>query len=706
MLPLLLPLLLGASGAAAAGAPAQLSNAGAPIVLDGATAHHVFDGIGGLSAGATSRLLFEYPEPQRSDILDLLFKPATAAALSILKVEIPGDVQSTDGSEPSHMHTRDDLSCARGYETWLISQAKARNPAILTYGLSWGVPRWVGDGRGNGTGFYSPDNWLYHTRWLECVRNTTGVTVDYMGTWNEKPPASTDFVIGLRAALDAAGFAGTRLSLFDGDYSTNNLVAAALASPAFNASFVSVGRHYPCDAPFPAIEASIRKAYWSSEDFSLPNDWTGASCWGKLLNQNYALMNITATIAWSLAWTAPRGLPFAGSGLLTAQEPWSGHYSGGDGSAGPSAAPSLAGPLWTTAHTTQFAAPGWRYLSVAGGGSGLLAPALGNGSYVTLVSPSGSDFALVIEKYAGPCKCKPGGAGAQGTAGAALTFATAGGLPRAGAALEVWRTNASAQFWRDADVAVAADGTFTVALGSDEAVTVSSVRGRAAHGGAAPSSIPPPAPFPLPYADDFSGYAEDATPVRRFADQQGSWAARGGSLAQVVPLDPGPNRWTAEDVDPLTLIGDPALANVTVAVTAAFEAPSAGPSGMGSGALGFVYAQVCARVSAYTGFRNGPPPGLCLGVNASGAWLVRAGGAALGSGQLPGGGSGGGGAFDPALPRALVLRAAGTRVQAWVGGALLLTADSSAYAAGLVALGSGYHSARFYNFSMAEAAAE
>lgn len=38
------------------------------------------------------------------------------------------------------MHTRHDLSCTRGYEFWLLKQAKLRNPAIVTYALSWGTP--------------------------------------------------------------------------------------------------------------------------------------------------------------------------------------------------------------------------------------------------------------------------------------------------------------------------------------------------------------------------------------------------------------------------------------------------------------------------------------------------------------------------------------------------------------------------------------
>mmetsp|Transcript_38385 Transcript_38385/g.114986 ORF Transcript_38385/g.114986 Transcript_38385/m.114986 type:complete len:148 (+) Transcript_38385:110-553(+) len=46
-----------------------------------------FHGIGAISGGgATSRLLVDYPEPQRSEILDALFKPNFAASLHILKV--------------------------------------------------------------------------------------------------------------------------------------------------------------------------------------------------------------------------------------------------------------------------------------------------------------------------------------------------------------------------------------------------------------------------------------------------------------------------------------------------------------------------------------------------------------------------------------------------------------------------------------------
>ena len=67
---------------------AVYSVAASPILIDGNHLGSTFDGVGGLSAGASSRLLFDYSEPQRSEILDFLWKPNYGAALQICKVEI------------------------------------------------------------------------------------------------------------------------------------------------------------------------------------------------------------------------------------------------------------------------------------------------------------------------------------------------------------------------------------------------------------------------------------------------------------------------------------------------------------------------------------------------------------------------------------------------------------------------------------------
>src|SRR6266567_1211950 len=115
------------------------------IFIDGKAEGKRFDGIGAVSGGgATSVLLKDYPEPQRSQVLDFLFKPNFGASISALLVEVPGDGNSTQGSEPSHMHTKTDENYSRGYEWWLMSEAKKRNPMITLDANAWGCPKWIG----------------------------------------------------------------------------------------------------------------------------------------------------------------------------------------------------------------------------------------------------------------------------------------------------------------------------------------------------------------------------------------------------------------------------------------------------------------------------------------------------------------------------------------------------------------------------------
>jgi O-glycosyl hydrolase len=151
------------------------------IVLDGRSIGRIFDGIGAVSAGASSRLLIDYAEPYRSQILDYLFKPQYGAALQHLKVEVGADVNSTDGSEPSHMRSRSNRDYTRGYEWWLMEEAHRRNPEIILDILPWGAPGWMGNGR-----LYSADMAAYMADFIETARKHHGLNIQYAGIWNEK----------------------------------------------------------------------------------------------------------------------------------------------------------------------------------------------------------------------------------------------------------------------------------------------------------------------------------------------------------------------------------------------------------------------------------------------------------------------------------------------------------------------------------------
>ena len=530
----------------ALGSSASVDSA-APIVVDGAAAHHAWDGFGGLSAGASSRLLRDYAQPQRDDILDLLYKPSHAASLKICKVEIGGDDMSTDGTEPSHMHHRDDLSCERGYELWLAKEALARNPNVATFALVWGAPGWVGNGS-----FFSPEMWAYKIAFCDCFLEKVGRPVDFLGIWNERYWGGTDYVVGLRAALDAAGHERTRIVLPDSHVANDPELLAAIANNAsFRDAFDVAGLHGD-PQPVPILEATNHR-YWQSETgfdpISLSEDWRGAQAWARNLNRNYITANITGTITWSTIWSVLPGLPYDGRGIMMANTPWSGNFND-------------SAPIWVSAHFGQFLEIGWRHL-LTGRGAGILAPLGGGdgdaGSCTSFVPPASvSDLSLI---------CETMGVAAAGP----RVFSLTGGLPGPGTSFCVWQTTDSARFVRLSDVVVAADGSLTLVLPADGIVTASTVC-TATHG--SPSApVPPPAPLALPYSDSFdeADCPYDSLP-RYLSDQGGSFACRNGSLAQVVTQRPGGNDWYVTP-DPITLLGDyTPWSDVTISVTATIPA--------------------------------------------------------------------------------------------------------------------------------------
>ena len=130
---------------------------------------------------------------------------------------MPATARSATARETTHCLLPCDCYCVtlvarRGYEWWVVQEARRRNPTIATYGLTWGVPGWIGNGS-----FYSADNIKYHVDWVTCAKNAWNFTVDWMGIWNERAPDNT-WIKELRQALDGAGYSSTRLVAADTDW--------------------------------------------------------------------------------------------------------------------------------------------------------------------------------------------------------------------------------------------------------------------------------------------------------------------------------------------------------------------------------------------------------------------------------------------------------------------------------------------------------
>jgi hypothetical protein len=628
------------------------------IVLDGTDTGRIFDGLGAASAGASSRLLYDYPEPERSQILDYLFEPGYGAALQHLKVEIGADVNSTDGSEPSPMRTPTDHDSGRGYEWWLMAEAHKRNPNIVLEILPWGAPAWVGATVNGERSLYTPRMASYVVDFIRTARRDYGLDIAYTGAWNEKV-YDTAYVKELYRQLQAAHL-GTKIVCCDeypgegrGQWS---IADEMLKDPGLEQAISAIGVHYPLvDGHIRTTDTARRtaKPLWSSED--QPNggsgpfvsrDWAqGGRILAHLYNQNYLEGSLTATEIWSPITSYYDNLAAPNSGLMYANTPWSGHYD-------------VQGAIWATAHTTQFAQPGWQYLDAA---SGYLPE---SGSYVSLRSTDGKNWSVILETI-----------GARQPQ--SVSFRLTGGL--AATRVHIWETNSARTFEHIGDV-TPVNGAFAYTFDPDSLYSLTTTTGQ----GKGTAEPPPAAPFPIPYADDF-----DETPIGRapkfLADQDGTFEVHpcqgraGRCLEQVITEIPVP--WSPLP-DPFTLAGDAAWTDYTVSADTHFlsDAP----------------AVVMGRIDSSDVFRDGRahwPSGYLLRVKPDGAWELLTAQYKQPTVTLASGAA----KLDRGQWHRLELRFRSDQIEALLDGVSLAAVHDSTHAHGMFALGTAWNRIQFDN---------
>lgn len=547
------------------------------ITLDGRSRGRAYQGEGAVSAGASSRLLIDYPEPQRGHILDYLFKPNFGASIQHLKVEIGGDVNSTDGCEPSHMHTRDDYNCSRGYEWWLMVEARKRNPNILLDTLSWGAPGWIGDGR-----YYSQDMADYVVKFLQGAKRFHGLDIDYTGCWNERP-YNAEWLKLLRKTLNENGLDHVKISAPDNfDWS---IINAMERDPSLRSAVYAVGEHYMnSQSTKTARDSGI--PLWSSEDTGGHDRgiWKEALNTARLFNHNYILGRMTKTEIWSLITSYYSILPAPNSGIMTADTPWSGHYV-------------VPPTVWAVAHTTQFAQPGWLYLDDEG-----CALLQGIGSYVTLLASNNRDFSIILETGETDSEHE-------------LKFDLVGGL--SSGAIHVWHSDYSEQFNHIMDIHPRG-GSFTIQVKGHSVYSLTTTAGQRKGS----VKIPLDRPFPKDYRDDFSKYPIGGM-ARYFSDQAGIFEVvrrsdgKGNALRQIMTHSG--IEWMGE-FDPYTVMGDSRWQSCEVSVDAMIE-----KSG---------YVALYGHIMQVN-WNGDAPEAVWLTANEAGDWQLHAGNHMLKSGRVP-----------------------------------------------------------------------
>ncbi len=635
------------------GLPAQPAAAATTaITVNGTQGGRTFDGIGAISGGGgNTRLLTDYPAAQQQQILDYLFKPGYGADLQILKVEIGGDTNSTDGSESSIEHASGSVNCNAGYEWWLMEQAKALNPNIKLYGLAWGAPGWIG------STFWSTNTISYIIAWLDCAASH-GLTINYLGGWNERG-YNISWYEQLRSALNAAGYSAVQVVGADTDWTiANDLVG----NSTFASAVQIIGAHYPCgylssetSCPSTSNAVATGKQLWASENGSQDLN-NGAAAMARANNRDYIDGQMTATINWPVVAAVYPNLPYNTDGLIVANQPWSGAYTVGK-------------QLWVTAQTTQFTAPGWTYINSA---SGYLQGNRSDGSYVTLKSPDGTDWSSIIETM-------------DATAAQTVTYNVSGGLSTG--TVHVWSTDVDSSspatwFVHSADI-TPSGGSFSLTLQPGYVYSITTTTGQAKGTAASPAQ----GTLALPYSDSFDSDTAGQQP-RYLAQQQGAFEVEpcsGGRSGQCLQQQAAvqPIEWD-NNANPYTIGGNLSWANYTVSADVLLQQAGA--------------VQLLGRVSTQTGFSPADIDAYYFQVASTGAWSIFRDNT---SGTITTLTSGTVAALGTGTWHHLALTLNGSTISGAIDGTTVGTVTDAAFTDGMIGLGvDGYQTDQFDNLSV------
>ena len=467
------------------------------------------------------------------------------------------------------------------------------------------------------------------------------------------------FVEMFKATLISNGLTNVKLQAFDNwgagkwdfvsQFASNPTLSNAVDVISAHTTWVSPWSE--TQIPMPDYVKNSGKPLWDTEEhFNGQTGYDQATAIVDACNANYISMGITKTVFWHLISAFYPFEGYYGNSLGSASTPWSGNYE-------------IYPAIWGYAHYNQFVKLGWQYVD---GACGYFGTDDSTGTYVTLKSPSNTDYSIIIETK---------GATTNNT----VTFNIGSGLPNA-KTLCVWLSTPTAQFVRQSDI-TPVNGSFTITIGTNSIYSISTMTGQ--QKGSYP--IPPAKTFPFPYYETYDHYTQpelwghmpyyniDVEGVFEITNRPDG---TGKCLRQVVPQIP--NSWGGTWA-PETMLGDMSWTDYEISADVYFD------NGGWAGVIG--------RMSGLNG-------NICqcyyLRLNPAGAWGLYATtssglGNVLASGQLT-------------LVNTwhnLKIRFSGTTITGFVEGNQVCNITNSTYANGMVGFITGdltnYNTAMFDN---------
>ncbi len=381
------------------------------ITVDASTArtasNKTYDGLGMVSANNSSRLLLDYkaehPEVYR-ELIEYMFGEK-GLHLSLIKIEMGADVDSSSGTEPAVKRSADekaDVTRGAGYQ--LAADALTVNPELMIDLLPWGLPNWVAKAEDVNEATYQ---WYKQT--IDALFDTYGIRVTHITvTQNEKTykPELIKYISNALKSETDTRYDYSAIQIVAGEgVGVWNIASSMLKDEDLMNAIDVVSAHYTSFTSDQAkqLQDDYGKKLWFSEGCSpmsssadvMHYDGTGTG----MTDINGVLdiaVRITQAITEGMTMYEFQpvissyydGVTYYPKQLITANEPWNGSYS-------------LDTGFYMAMHFNQFMDRDWCFIGSACFGDG---KAGGDGhalvdstyNYITALSPDGQDFTQVF----------------------------------------------------------------------------------------------------------------------------------------------------------------------------------------------------------------------------------------------------------------------------------------------------------------------
>lgn len=509
------------------------------IILDGNRTGRLYEGWGVVFSYA--KLLYDYPEKERNDILDLLFLPNYGASLQVLKVAIGYDGNSDESCWQANKRSADDPgNYRRGYGGWLIEEARKRNPKIRLAALHWGYPAWATDDDLKARFIYE---------YVQGINESYGHLIEYIGGNQNESKITPEVTKKLRSLLNKGGLGNVKIIAADEGARVKlySVIPSMKKDPEYAAAIDIIGIHFkgrPGNTDILENAFSLGKPIWSTEDGggNYVHPRNGYSTIEQFLKL-FLDARLTCAIRWLATSSHYDNMPWPSAGIIKANEPWSGYYKTG-------------AIVWGIAHLTQFIQPGWKMIETDE--TFILHPKTNErvGRFAAYRNPETNDYSVIIRtKDSLPTNSK--------------IRLWVNNLPAK--ELHVWESdfNRDESHWFvKRGTILASDQVFELEVQPGRVYTVSTTSGQ----NKAKTVSPAHKAFPYPYAENFDAYKDEELP-KYFVNINSSFeiASMGANkvLKQVVRDAPLQWHYKSRPVSqPLTIVGDMNWSNYTVSVNA------------------------------------------------------------------------------------------------------------------------------------------